>query len=65
MMLSRIEVEDHDEAGHRTEVTFFFDGNEEPFSAREFTPGTATRRWLDHIQDGIAMFNSMEERGEE
>ena len=63
-MISRIEVEDHDEAGHRIEVTFFFDGNEEPFSLREFTPGTQSYFWLSRVLDAISMFNSMEERGE-
>ena len=64
-MITRIEVEDHDEAGHHTDVTFFFvDEPEDPYSAKEFTSGTATRRWLNQIEDAIAMFNSMEERGE-
>lgn len=62
--ITKIEVSDHDEAGHRTDVTFFFEDDSGPWSAREFVPDTPTRNRLNAIEDAITMFNSMEERGE-
>lgn len=42
---------------NRDDVTFYFNGSEEPFGVDEFVKDTPTRRFLEAVEAAIIEFN--------